>query len=96
MYITLITGYMAESAGKTVKKRSTKNYNVAYIRRKMKETCGDQYRISKDAPAEMSKAIDMIIRNTTLTSAEFAMNAGRATIKGKDVIVALKVAERSG
>ena len=79
---------------KVKKERKPKNYNVSYIRRKMKEYGGGQYRIAKDAPDIMVKAVDSLLKDVTSDAAMFAMNSGRCTIKAKDVQAALNVGAR--
>lgn len=76
------------------KERKTKNYNVSYIKRKMKEYGGSQYRIAKEAPDVMAGALEKLIREVTMDAATFAMNSGRCTIKARDVQAALGISAR--
>lgn len=95
MFIRVKNDYMYNMTDqivpKTEKSRKKKDYSIAFIRRSMKEYSSGQYRIAKDAPAVVSKAIEKFIKDLTLNATEFAMNSGRCTIKAKDVYAALKV-----
>lgn len=68
-----------------------KNNSVGYIRRAMRKHATREYRISKDTPDVVAKAVDDYIRKITMTAAEFAMNSGRCTIKAKDAYSEVKV-----
>jgi len=71
--------------------KAKKNHNVGYVRRAMRRHATGEYRISKDTPEIVAKAVDDYIRKVTMVAAEFAMNAGRCTIKAKDAYSAVKV-----
>ena len=70
--------------------KKTKDYNIAHIKRAMREYSGGDYRIAKDAPSYVSRAVEDYIKKLTLVAAEFSMNSGRCTIKAKDVQSAIK------
>lgn len=82
---------MAEKTISGTTARKPKNYNVSYIRRKMKEYGGGQYRVAKEAPDAVVAAVEKQIKKITMDAAVLAMNAGRRTIKAKDVEAALKI-----
>lgn len=68
-----------------------RHYNVAFIRKRMKEYSGGEYRLAKDTPAVVAEGVDIFIKTLTFNSIEFAMNGGRSTIMENDVRSALKL-----
>lgn len=65
--------------------RKKKNYNTALVRRVMKEATGGQYRISKEVIGIVSRAVEEYLFSIAQDAALFAANAGRCTIKARDV-----------
>lgn len=65
--------------------RKKKNYNVAFVKRVMKTTTGGQYRVSKEVSGIVAGEVEKFIQDIARDAALFAMNAGRCTIKAKDI-----------
>jgi len=65
--------------------RKKKNYNVAFVKRVMKASTGGEYRVSKDVSGLVAVEVEKYIRGIAQDAALFAMNAGRCTIKTKDI-----------
>lgn len=72
-------------------KKKARNYNASFIKRVMKKTTNGQYRIGADVVDVVSPALEEFVRKIAFNSALLAANAGRVTIKGRDVKAALSM-----
>ena len=71
--------------------RQKKNYNVAFVKRVIKTSTGGQYRVSKEVAGIVADEVEKYISSVAQDAAMFAMNAGRCTIKPKDVQAVLSI-----